>query len=143
MVFIIEAEERQLNTPLRYHPSAATRLFMLIAHLVEMPMIPGIKRAYAEGLEHLPKSYLPTSDELVTYRSEVVGPVMAASQFIAEACGIPQAWQELGTAEAFFADIDAIIIHQADDRDDFATQGAKQWAALKPLNAKYLKMMGW
>ena len=143
VIFIIEAEERQSSDPLRYHPYAATRLFMLIAHLVELPTIPGIKRAHAEGLDHLPKSYLPTADEMGAYRSEVVKPVMAASQIIAEACGIPEAWDDLGTADAFFADIDAILIHHADKPEAFQTQGAKQWAELKPLNDKYLRMLGW
>lgn len=143
VIFIIEAEERQSDEPLRYHPYAATRLFMLVAHLVELPMIPGIMRAHAEGLDHLPSDYLPTADELVAYRSEVVNPVMAASQIIAEACGMPQAWEELGTAEAFFADIDAIIVSGASKPEEFATMGAKQWAELKPRNAELLNKLGW
>ncbi len=88
VMFIIEAVERRLDEPLRHQPLAATRLFQLIAHLVELPTIPAIKRAYEEKLDHLPAEYLPTSDELVAYRAEVVAPVMAASQIIAEACGI-------------------------------------------------------
>ena len=143
VIFIIEAEERQSSDPLRYHPYAATRLFMLIAHLVELPTIPGIKRAHAEGLDHLPKSYLPPAEETFAYRSKVVKPVMAASQIIAEACGIPEAWDDLGTVDAFFADIDAILIHHADKPEAFQTQGAKQWAELKPLNVEYLRMLGW
>ncbi|SCZ55979.1 hypothetical protein SAMN04488118_102509 [Epibacterium ulvae] len=77
VMFIIEAEERRLDEPLRHHPLAATRLFQLIGHLVELPTIPAIKRAYEEKLDHLPAEYLPTADELVAYRSEVVAPVMA------------------------------------------------------------------
>lgn len=143
VVFIIEAEERNSTSPLRCHPYASTRLFMLIAHLVELPMIPGIKRAHAEGLDHLPQKYLPTADVLVGYRSEVVNPVMAASQIIAEACGIPEAWKELGTPVAFFEDIDAIMIDGASEIEEFTTLGAKQWAELKPRNAELLEKLGW
>jgi len=143
VMFIIEAEERQLDEPLRHHPLAATRLFQLIGHLVELPTIPAIKRAHREGLDHLPAEYLPTADELVAYRAEVAVPVMAASQIIAEACGIPDAWNDVGSAEDFFADIDAITLDQADSPSDFRTKGAKQWAELKVINTDLLKKLGW
>jgi hypothetical protein len=143
VMFIIEAEERRLDEPLRHHPLAATRLFQLIGHLVELPTIPAIKRAHREGLEHLPAEYLPTADELVAYRSEVVAPVMAASQIIAEVCGIPDAWDDVGSAEDMFADIDAITLDQADGPSDFQTKGAKQWADLKSINTDLLKKLGW
>jgi len=143
VMFIIEAEERRLNEPLRHHPLAATRLFQLIGHLVELPTIPAIKRAYEEKLDHLPAEYLPTADELVAYRSEVVAPVMAASQIIAVACGIAEAWNDVGSAENFFADIDAITLDQADRPSDFRTKGAKQWADLKSINTDLLKKLGW
>ncbi|WP_282078664.1 hypothetical protein [Epibacterium ulvae] len=143
VMFIIEAEERRLDEPLRHHPLAATRLFQLIGHLVELPTIPAIKRAYEEKLDHLPAEYLPTADELVAYRSEVVAPVMAASQIIAEACGIPDAWDDVGSAEDMFADIDAITLDQADSPSDFSTKGAKQWADLKSINTDLLKKLGW
>ncbi len=143
VMFIIEAEERRLDEPLRHHPLAATRLFQLIGHLVELPTIPAIKRAYEEKLDHLPAEYLPTADELVAYRSEVVAPVMAASQIIAEACGIAEAWDDVGSAEDMFADIDAITLDQADSPSDFNTKGAKQWAELKSINTDLLKSLGW
>lgn len=143
VIFIIEAEERTSASELRYHPYAATRLCMLIAHLVELPMIPSIKRAHAEGLDQLPKDYLPSKDELIAYRSEVVRPVMEASQIIAQTCGIPEFWIELGTADAFFEDIDAIIMKGASEATQFTTLGAKQWAGLKPCNAGPLKKLGW
>lgn len=143
VMFIIEAEERRLDEPLRHHPLAATRLFQLIGHLVELPTIPAIKRAYDEKLDHLPAEYLPTADELVAYRSEVVAPVMAASQIIAEACGIPDAWNDVGSAEDMFADLDAIILDQASTPSDFKTKGAKQWAELKSINTDLLKKLGW
>lgn len=143
VLFIIEAEDRRSGLPLRYHPHASTRLFMMIAHLVELPMIPGIKRAHAEGLDHLPAGYLPTADELVRFRSDVIKPVMMASQIIAKACGIPEAWDELGSVDAFFDDIDAILVDGASTREELETQGAKQWAKLKAQNSDLLKKMRW
>lgn len=143
VMFIIEAEERRLKEPLRHHPLAATRLFQLIGHLVELPTIPAIKRAYEEKLDHLPAEYLPTADELVAYRAEVVAPVMAASQIIAEAFGIAEAWNDVGSAEDMFADIDAITLGQADSPSAFRTKGAKQWAELKSINTDLLKKLDW
>ncbi|SMX33989.1 hypothetical protein [Octadecabacter ascidiaceicola] len=143
VLFIIESEDRKSGLPLRYHPHASTRLFMLIAHLVELPMIPGIKRAHAEGLDRLSPEYLPSSDELMGFRTEVIKPVMMASQIIAEACGIPEAWDELGPTDAFFADIDAILINGANTPAEFKTQGANQWAELKAQNSDLLEKLGW
>ncbi|WJY21581.1 hypothetical protein QTA57_17940 [Fontisubflavum oceani] len=142
VLFIIEAEERRLSKPIRQHPFASTRLFMLLGHLTELPMIPGIKRAQAEGLDHLPAKYLPTLDEIVGYRQAVMSPVLAVSQVFAEACGIPEAWNELGSAEAMFADIDTILINQNRDVSAFRTQGARQWAELKPTNDNLLMRTG-
>jgi hypothetical protein len=143
VLFIIEAEERRLSKPFRQHPFASTRLFMLLGHLAELPMIPGIKRAQAEGLDHLPADYLPTSDEMFGYRQAVMSPVLAASQIFAAACGISEAWDELGTAEAMFADIDTILINQNRDVSAFRTQGARQWAELQPTNDRLLRSLGW
>lgn len=143
IILIIEAQERQSHRVDRSHPHAATRLFMLIAHLVEMPTIPAIKRAHAEGLNELPASYLPSANELVAYRRDVVRPVMSASQVLAEAIGIPDAWAAVGTAETFFEDIDAVLLRQARYPEDFQTYAAKQWAFLKSTNDKILKKLGW
>ncbi|GFE52389.1 hypothetical protein So717_41420 [Roseobacter cerasinus] len=56
---------------------------------------------------------------------------------------VPDAWTAVGTADAFFEDIDALLSGTANRPEDFQTQAAKQWAALKATNDKILKRLGW
>lgn len=141
VIFIIEREERSSVSQNRTHPQAATRLFMLLAYLVELPSIPAIKRASAEGLDHVPEAYLPSIEEVSGYQHSVVEPVFAASQILAEAVGLPELWEELGGADATFDDIEKVLNHGHDLPETFQTPGAEEWARLKPLNSKLLKML--
>lgn len=141
VIFIIEREERSSASQNRTHPKAATRLFMLLAYLVELPSIPAIKRASTEGLEHVPEAYLPSIEEITGYQHSVVEPVFAASQILVEAVGLPELWEELGGADATFADIEKVLNHGHDLPETFQTPGAQEWARLKPLNTKLLKML--
>ena len=139
--FLIEREERMHEGAERTHPLAATRLFMLLAYLVELPLIPAYRRAYRESLDHIPTAYLPTEEKTDSYLSAVVEPVLAASQIVAEAVGLPQAWENLGGPEAFFADIEMAVNGGAQDPEDFKTRGSREWAALKPLNDRILELL--
>ncbi|MEL6648131.1 MAG: hypothetical protein AAFQ05_10575, partial [Pseudomonadota bacterium] len=139
MMFLIEQQEAA--QPVRTHPLPSTRLFMLLAHLVEMPMLPGLFRARDEGLAELPPDYFPNEAEMERYRSEVVAPVFAASQLIAEAIKLPKLWDQIGGADVFFEDINRILIDNADQPEAFVTVGAQEWARLKPLNDRLLRQL--
>ncbi|OED46097.1 hypothetical protein AB838_21290 [Rhodobacteraceae bacterium (ex Bugula neritina AB1)] len=141
-MLIIEREERGKETS-RTHPFAETRLFMLLAYLTELPFIPAYKRAKREGLEYVPEEYLSSDSVVSEYLATVVEPVFASSQILAEAVGLADFWEDLGGAEAFFADIETVLSKGHQPPEHFRTKGAKQWAELKPTNDKILRALGY
>lgn len=143
VIFVIERIDREQGNQGISHPKASTRLFMLLAYLVELPYIPAYKRAAREGLEQMPEKYLPDDAEVQQYSKAVVGPVFAACEIIAEAVELPNILEELGGTEAFFADIQKVVLGGHGDIAEFETECAKQWAALKPLNDRLLELLGW
>ncbi|SFA88979.1 hypothetical protein SAMN05421688_1508 [Poseidonocella pacifica] len=143
VIFVIEQVDRENAREEITHPKASTRLFQLLAYLVELPYIPAYKRAYAEGLTEMPEDYLPPRDELERYSADVFAPVFAACEIMAEAIELPGIINELGGVEAFFADINRAVFEGHDSIDAFVTPCAVQWASLKPLNERLLKMLGW
>lgn len=143
VIFVIERIDREQGNQEISHPKASTRLFMLLAYLVELPYIPAYKQAAQEELEHMPEEYLPDEAEVQQYSKAVVGPVFAACEIIAEAVDLPNILEELGGTEAFFADIQKAVLGGQSDVAQFKTECAKQWAALKPLNDQLLKILGW
>lgn len=143
VIFVIERIDREQGNQEISHPRASTRLFMLLAYLAELPLIPAYKRAAQEGLEQIPEEYLPDELEVQEYSSSVVGPVFAACQIIADAVELPNILEELGGTEAFFADIQKALMDGHGEVGDFKTECAKQWAELKPLNNRLLEMLGW
>lgn len=141
VILIIEHEERSCGGENRTHPWAATRLFMLLGHLVELPYIPAIKRAHHEGLESIPANYYPPESEIKRYQSEVVSRVLGRSQIFAEVIGLQNLWHDLAGYDALFEDIRRAMIGDTDDHRAFKTRGAQQWAELKPLNIRLLQMI--
>ena len=143
VIFVIERIDREQGNQEISHPMASTRLFMLLAYLAELPLIPAYKRAAKEGLEQIPEEYLPDELEVQEYSRAVVGPVFAACQIIADAVDLPNILAELGGTEAFFADIQKALMDGHSEMEDFKTECAQQWAELKPLNNRLLEMLGW
>ncbi len=143
VIFVIERIDNEQGNQEISHPKASTRLFMLLAYLVELPLIPAYKRAFNEGLEFMPEEYLPNETEVQQYSKAVVGPVFAACQIIAEAVELPGILDELGGTEAFFEDIQKAATTGHNSSEGFGTECARQWAQLKPLNERLLKMLGW
>ncbi len=139
VMFLIERHEQDCAQ--RTHPLPSTRLFMLLAHLVEMPVLPATFRAVQEGLTELPADRLPDPDEMEAYREKVVSKIFVTSQLIAEAIDLPKLWDQVGGADVFFEDINRILIDNATEEDAFSTEGAKEWARLKPLNDRLLKIL--
>lgn len=143
VIFVIEKVDRENASQEITHPKASTRLFQLLAYLVELPYIPAYKRAHAEGLTEMPEDYLPPRDELLRYSENVFAPVFAACEIMAEAVELPDIMTELGGIEAFFADINRAVFEGHENVEAFVTPCARQWAELKPLNERLLAMLGW
>ncbi|MBF9044972.1 hypothetical protein HKCCE4037_16640 [Rhodobacterales bacterium HKCCE4037] len=141
VILLIEREERNAGNSGETHPWAATRMFMLLGHLAELPMIPAYFRAASEGLESIPSEYLPDDKEMEGYNIEVVSRVFASGQILADAAGLSDLWTEMGSLQSLLADIDRAVREGARDATAFGTRGARQWADLKPLNDRLLSVI--
>lgn len=132
MMVLIEREEAKLGSAEKTHPNAATRIFQLLCHVAEMPLISA----------HLQKdaSLLPPADEIERYRKEVTLPCYFDAVHLAEVAGAESIKADLGNPEDFFADMAIVKLGDPSRYSDLKTEGAKEWAllwecnqALKPL----------
>lgn len=142
VMILIEREERSVENKGKTHPIAATRIFMLMAHLAELWSLPAVKRAHNEGLHEVPPDYLPPDDEIDQYFEQVVAAAFSDIQIIANAADMRSIWDDLGGADAFFDDIRITQTISDPEPSLFKTCGGRQWAELKPTNAKVLALLG-
>ncbi len=132
MMVLIELEEAQLDYEEKTHPNAATRIFQLLCHIAEMPLI-------SAHLHHDP-ILLPPADEIERYGKEVTLPCYFDAVHLAEVAGAESIKADLGNPEDFFADMAIVKLDDPSRYCYLKTEGAKELAqlwgcneALKPL----------
>lgn len=132
MMVLIEREEVKLNFDEMTHPKAATRIFQLLCHVAEMPLI--------HAHLHHDSSLLPPADEIERFSKEVTLPCYFDAVHLAEVAGAKSIQADLGSPEDFFADMAIAKLGDPSRYSDLKTEGAKEWAqlwecneALKPL----------
>ncbi len=114
------------------HPKAATRIFQLLGHLSEMPLI----QAQLSG----DKNDIPSDDEQRAFSKEVVIPAFFVAIALAKAANAKHILDELGDLPAFFQDVLLAKTNNDAGIDQFKTVGAKEWSELKELNEKLLSL---
>lgn len=126
MIVLIEREEAKLEHDERTHPKAATRIFQLLCHVAEMPLISA----------HLQKdaSLLPTANEIERFGKEVTLPCYFDAMHLAELAGAESIKADLGNPEDFFADMATVKLGDLSRYADLKTEGAKEWAQLWECN---------
>jgi hypothetical protein len=120
------------------HPHAATRIFQLLGHVVEMWSIPAHGKANARGEHTIRDEDLPTQVEIQAFSSEVVLPLFWDAVVLAKTAGAKSIISDLGSPEDFFTDIGRTKLGQW---DELVTVGAKEWAALKDVNEAILPLL--
>lgn len=134
MMVLIEREEAKLDFGEATHPKAATRIFQLLCHVAEMPLI-------SAHLQQDP-ALLPPADEIERFGKEVTLPCYFDAVELAEIAGAKSIHADLGSPEDFFADMAIVKLGDPSRYVDLKTEGAKEWAqlwqcneVLKPLQA--------
>lgn len=132
VMVLIEREEVKLDFGEKTHPKAATRIFQLLCHVAEMPLISAHLQQDA--------SFLPPSNEIERFGKEVTLPCYFDAVHLAEVAGAESIQADLGRPEDFFADMAIAKLDDHTRYSDLKTEGAKEWAqlwkcneALKPL----------
>jgi len=126
MMMLIELEDTQNGAKGRTHPKAATRIFQLLGHLAEMPLVQA----------HITQdaSLIPPQDELQAFAHDVTVPCFFDAIELAQTAGAASIAANLGTLEDFFKDLEIAKLGDPSRYTNLKTQGARQWAELWPMN---------
>ncbi|EEB83491.1 hypothetical protein RGAI101_640 [Roseobacter sp. GAI101] len=135
MMMLIEREDAKLVEQAQSsHPKAATRIFQLLGHVMEMPLIPAQRKAILNGADAIDPADLPSDAEQSAFNREVVIPAFFDAVNLARVAGAQSIRQDLGEAGAFFQDVQIAKIGDVDAFESLQTVGAKQWAELVVIN---------
>lgn len=122
MMILIEIEEAKLDDDFQTHPKAATRIFQLLCHFAELPLI-------AAQLADDP-SLLPDANEVESFGREVTLPCYFDAVEIATNAGAQSIQADLGNPIDFFKDMEFVKLGHPSRYSELTTQGAKEWAQL-------------
>ncbi|WP_339948491.1 hypothetical protein [uncultured Albimonas sp.] len=142
MMVLIEVEDSRHGGALSTHPKAATRIFQLLGHVAEMPFLPARFKAEARGADTIDPADLPHEDEVRAFGEAVTLPLYRDSIGLAAAAGALAVQNDLGSAEAFFDDIEIASVGNPRHFRRLKTAGAKQWADFVRTNVTILERLG-
>jgi hypothetical protein len=134
MMMLIELEDAKDSVKGHTHPKAATRIFQLLGHVAEMPLV----RAQVEQ----DASLIPVEDELQAFAHEVTIPCFFDAIQLAQAAGAASIADDLGSPEDFFKDLEIAKLSDPSRYADLKTQGAREWAKLWPCNEALKPILG-
>lgn len=131
---LIEREDTKNAVEGRTHPKAATRIFQMLGHLAEMPLV----QAQIEKDATL----IPTNSELQAFAHEVTIPCFFDAIELANASGAASIADDLGSPEDFFNDLEIAKLGDASQYADLKIQGAQEWAKLWSCNEALKPLLG-
>lgn len=135
MMMLIEREDARNGDTGRTHPKAATRIFQLLGHIAEMPLIPAQVQARLRGASQVDPADLPSAEEQAAFNRQVIIPCFFDAVALARVAGAGSIRDDLGEPEAFFSDISAARLATPAGIAALRTAGAREWAQLLPVNA--------
>lgn len=134
MMMLIELEDAKNNAESLTHPKAATRIFQLLGHVAEMPLV----RAQV----HQDASLIPSEEELQAFTYEVTIPCFFDAIQLAKAAGAASIADDLGNPEDFFKDLEIAKLGDPSRYGELKIQGAQEWAKLWPCNEALKPILG-
>ena len=140
MMMLIEREDAKMSMEHSSHPKAATRIFQLLGHVTEMPLIPAQRKAIMSGADAINPVDLPSDDEQSAFNRQVVIPAFFDAVNLARIAGSDSIRSDLGDAEHFFRDVQIAKSNDPSMFNDLKTIGAKQWAELVLVNEQIMQL---
>ena len=131
MMLIEKADAKRGDKP-SSHPKAATRIFQLLGHLIDMPFIRSQIAATNPDLGLDPS--LTSDDEIAAFNQEVVLAAFHDAVVLAHIADAPRIVDDLGDVSAFFTDVGNAKLGDTRGIEKFKTVGAKQWHSLFGTN---------
>lgn len=132
MIVLIEREDSKRGHNLSSHPKAATRVFQLLMHVVQMPRIDEIIARQHPELDIDP--HIPSSTEIEVFNRHVARASFFDVLELARAAGAVSIATDLETTEGFFRDMTAVRIGDQASYTKMSTVGSKQWVELERVN---------
>ncbi|KPD12640.1 hypothetical protein [Phaeobacter sp. 11ANDIMAR09] len=136
MIMLIEREDAKLVEAHSSHPKAATRIFQLLGHVTEMPLILAQRKAVLNGAANVDPNDIPSNEEQSAFNREVVIPSFFDVVNLARVAGADSICNDLGEASDFFCDVGTAKMGNVSAFKGLRTSGAKQWADLVVVNER-------
>lgn len=133
VLVLIDVEDSKNNFEHSSHPKAATRIFQLMGHVSEMPLVPAQLKAKEQNTTVNPDD-IPSEDEQQAFSKQVAIPAFYDAIALAKAADAEHIIEELGDLPAFFQDVLLAKTNSDGDSSQFKTEGAKEWAELIVIN---------
>lgn len=138
MMMLIEREDSKLVQEHSSHPKAATRIFQLLGHVMEMPLIPAQRKAIMQGADTVDPADIPSDEEQSAFNRAVVIPAFFDVVSLASIAGADSIRIDLGEVATFFGDVQIAKLGDVSAFGDLQTVGARQWAELVEVNTLIL-----
>ncbi len=136
MMMLIERADSSNQTSGVTHPKAATRIFQLLGHVIDMPLLAAHSGSNqgSDRQNHL--NNLPTQAEQECFAAQVVVPAFFDAVSLAMVAAAGSITHDLGSANDFFRDVQVAKLISGAGSDEFVTSGAKQWSSLVKFRDK-------
>lgn len=137
MVMLIEREDARNGKNGKTHPKAATRIFQLLGHVTELPLIPAQLAAHRKETTQVDPADLDSPEEQAAYGKHVTIPSFFDAVNLARIADAESITQDLGDPTDFFKDIATAKIG-SQEADPLRTKGAREWSKVVTSNAAIL-----
>ena len=134
MMMLIERADAQYNEASLTHPKAATRIFQLLGHVTEMPLIRAQVKAKQAGAKAVDPDDIPSADEIQAFGRAVTLPCFFDAVYLARVVEADTIRADLGDPADFFQDIATAKLATPDQLSQLKTSGAREWAKLVLIN---------
>ncbi len=140
VLVLIEGADGPNRTHGATHPKAATRIFQLLGHVIDMPMLSmHLKPNLSTDSQH--QTYNPAEkqeQEQDRYAVQVVVPTFFDALKLAGFASAQSIAKDLGNVSDFFNDVQLLKLDKDVVTNQLTTAGARQWTELMELKAKVL-----
>jgi len=130
VVMLIERTDMSNGTHVSTHPKAATRIFQLLGHVMDMPLIEAHRQFSSPKRDTRQLNALPETEEQERFVAQVIIPTFFDAVSLAKYAEVQSIQNELGRATDFFQDVQMAKLDHKAGPEKFFTAGAKQWSEL-------------
>ncbi|MFQ6550595.1 hypothetical protein AADZ90_021845 [Aestuariibius sp. 2305UL40-4] len=125
------------------HPSTTARVFQLLGHLIQLPLIRRRIGANPDGLSATTQQGALAHEICQTYRTETILHVLFDAIEIASVTGAKKIAADLSDPAGFIADIGTAMTKGVSAEAQYRTDGAREWATLALVNERIRVELGW